>query len=384
MSRQLETTWAPERLWTAAACGAALWAVWDSEAYAFNGLVLSGRPALAGAVGAAASLVLLWHARRPVLVASLAAVGHLLAYVPGALGLAMFATGTRVPDRRGLVVPVAAGTALALVGIRGGTPAPGLRENSVALALALGPLLAGYAIGRHHERSAADRRRMGELERERALWAERATAQERSRIARDMHDTLAHRLSGIVLTANALLSSPAALPGASSRAVERIRSDGRKALEELRETLGLLEPGGCAGRATAPADRIVTLVEEVRRDGTRAELHVDGHPEVLPEPVQLTAYRVVQESLTNVARYAPGAAIAVTLCCNPDGLRVEVTDTGARRPVEAVLPSGGSGLAGLAQRVAQLGGAFTAEPRGEGFTVRALLPHASARAVEEG
>ncbi|MER5561274.1 histidine kinase [Streptomyces sp. NPDC002506] len=382
MSRHIETTWATERLWTAAACAAALWAVWDSEAYAFNGLALSGRPAAAGAVGAAAGLVLLWHARRPVLVASLAAIGHLLAYAPGALGLAMFATGTRVPDRRGLVVPVAAATALALVGIRGGAPSPGVRENSIALALTLGPLLAGYALGRQHERSAAARHRVGELERERVLWAERAVVDERSRIARDMHDTLAHRVSGIVLTANALLSSPAALPSASSRAVERIRSDGHRALEELRETLGLLEPDDSAD--AAPVDRITALVEELRRDGTRAVLHIDGHPEVLPEPLQLTAYRVVQESLTNAARYAPGAEIAVALRCGPEGLRVDVADTGARHPVKTVLPSGGNGLAGLAQRVARLGGTFEAGPRGEGFAVHALLPHGAARAVAPG
>ncbi|MFD9825084.1 hypothetical protein ACFWW0_40630, partial [Streptomyces violascens] len=135
MSRQLETTWAPEHLWTAAACGAALWAVWDSQAYALNGLALSGRPGLAGAVGAAAGLALLWHARRPVLVASPTAGGHLLAYAPGALGLAMVTTGTRVPERHGLVVPVAGASTLALVGIWGSISAPGMRETSVAPAL---------------------------------------------------------------------------------------------------------------------------------------------------------------------------------------------------------------------------------------------------------
>ncbi|WP_370424189.1 sensor histidine kinase (plasmid) [Streptomyces sp. QH1-20] len=247
----------------------------------------------------------------------------------------------------------------------------GVRETSLAAALVLSPLLVGYAIGRRRERCATARRQM----REREVWEERAAARERSRIARDMHDTLAHRVSGIVLTANVLLAASDSLPAASALAVERIRKEGHQILEELRDTLCLLASRAAAVHTPAThVDRIVALTDQLRSDGTTVCLKIDGHPEVLPDPIQLVAYRVVQESLTNTIRHATGADVSVLLQCEADGLRVEVSDTGARRTPDKTLPSGHHGLSGLAERVSLLGGTFSAQRCGEGFAVRAFLP----------
>lgn len=222
------------------------------------------------------------------------------------------------------------------------------------------------------------RDRAERAEREQHLLAEQARAEERRRLAGEMHDVVTHRLSLMVLHAGAL--------GVSSReqavrtASEDIRREGALALDELRELVGVLRNGTEAGARTLspeqPGDPAL-LVEESRSVGVTTALSVDGDPAQVSPTVARTAYRLVQEALTNVRKHAPGASATVELRYHPGGLDVAVGNTAAAGPPDPALAGTGSGagLAGLRQRVELVGGRFDAGPvPGGGFRVGAILP----------
>ncbi|RSM34388.1 two-component sensor histidine kinase [Amycolatopsis balhimycina DSM 5908] len=222
------------------------------------------------------------------------------------------------------------------------------------------------------------RDRAERAEREQHLLAEQAGAEERRRLAGEMHDVVTHRLSLMVLHAGALGVTSA--DPAVRTAAEDIRREGALALDELRDLVGVLRNGAEAGPRTlspeAPGDP-ARLVEESRSVGVPTELAVDGDPAQVSPTVARTAYRLVQEALTNVRKHAPGATVAVSLRYHPGGLDVSVDSTAAARPPDPALAGSGSGagLAGLRQRVELVGGRFTAGPApGGGFRVGAILP----------
>ncbi|MEV7094307.1 histidine kinase [Amycolatopsis sp. NPDC051045] len=222
------------------------------------------------------------------------------------------------------------------------------------------------------------RDRAERAEREQHLLAEQARAAERRRLAGEMHDVVTHRLSLMVLHAGALGVTSA--DPAARTAAEDIRREGALALDELRDLVGVLRNGVESGpRTLSPAEPgdPARLVEESRSVGVTTELVVDGDPAQVSPTVARTAYRLVQEALTNVRKHAPGAAATVSLRYHPGGLDVSVGNTAAARmPDPALAGSGsGAGLAGLRQRVELVGGRFDAAPApGGGFRVGAILP----------
>jgi signal transduction histidine kinase len=244
----------------------------------------------------------------------------------------------------------------------------------IAAAIAAGVLM------RNRERIFVDtERRAAEAERDRAAAAERAVATERSRIAREMHDVVAHSMSVISVQAAAGREIVHTNPDKAAEVFARIETVGRESLAELRRMLGVLRETGEGGPSLTPQPGIGDVpaaVAESTEAGVPTELVVDGDPRPLPPGIELAAYRIVQEALTNIRKHAGRSASArVHLRYEPTSLLVEVRDDG-RGAASALAGIGaGHGLIGMRERVEVYGGELWAGPqRGGGFTVRASLP----------
>jgi signal transduction histidine kinase len=211
-------------------------------------------------------------------------------------------------------------------------------------------------------------------ERERDLAAREAVVEERARIARELHDVIAHHVSMIVLQAGAerrVLGDA----NASTRAVlETVEQSGRGALTEMRRLLGMLR--GDANEPLTPQPGlgdVSTLVGQLREAGLPVELRIDGERRELPVGIELSAYRIVQEALTNALKHAGDAHATVHVRYGPDSLELEIADDGAGVITRA--SGGGHGLVGMRERVALYGGRFDASRNpGGGFVVRVKLP----------
>jgi signal transduction histidine kinase len=213
------------------------------------------------------------------------------------------------------------------------------------------------------------------LEAERHAEAKIAAAAERARIARELHDIVAHHVSVMVVQADGAGYVLQSDPGRAANALAAVSATGRQALTELRRLLGVLRSDAeQAVLAPVPGlGELRELLDQSRAAGLEVSYTLSGVPRELPEGAELAAYRVVQESLTNTRKHAGLAATsAVTLQYEPDGLVVAVTDDGIAAPTGE---PGGHGLAGMRERVAMYGGTVTAGPLpGGGFGVRAWLP----------
>jgi signal transduction histidine kinase len=223
------------------------------------------------------------------------------------------------------------------------------------------------------ERSEAERVRLLESEQEQRARA--ATVDERNRIARELHDIVAHSLSVIVVQAEGGRALAARHPERAGEVLGTIAETGREALTETRRILGVLREGReGTGAEYGPQPGLADIADLVRRTSDRAELTTFGAPPPLAPAVGLTAYRVVQESLTNVLKHAgPGARARVVLACTADAVEIEVADDGGT----ATVPDGqGHGLRGMAERVSLHDGELSAGPGpGGGFVVRARIPY---------
>ncbi len=224
-------------------------------------------------------------------------------------------------------------------------------------------------------RVVGDRERRAQLAaRERDLAAREAVVVERARIARELHDVVAHSVSVMVVQAQAgsrLLDRPD-----EARGVFRsIETTGREALVELRRLLGVLRTRD-EQPVTTPQpgiDSLASLVEQVRAAGLRVDLRLEGEPSDLPPGVDLSAYRIVQEALTNTLKHAGRAEAEVIVRYQPAALEVEILDNGVGVP--ACVNGSGHGLVGMRERVALYGGTLEAGARnGHGFAIRARLP----------
>ncbi|MBV1851712.1 sensor histidine kinase [Catellatospora tritici] len=342
-----------------------------------NGL-LGDRWAASELVTALAGVVLLFRRRWPLAITVFVLAAHLLAFTPIPFAVMMYTMGTVARRWWQLVLLACVGVAVqALSAIEG--LIVDVRAWAYTLTFALGPLVLGYAAGVRQDLVVSLRERAGDLERERDLMARTARRDERARIAREMHDVVAHRVSNIVVTASALRLGPAVADPEVSAEVERIRDEGRAALTELRGILGLLKGAGGEDAPRAPqptAADLPELVERARQTGRMPVAYdVTGYPELLADPVQRAVYRLVQEALTNAVKHAPGAAVRVSVRCAADGVHAAVENDAPRDPGREQLPSGGHGLIGLSERVALLGGRFDAQPLpGGGFRVSAMIP----------
>ena len=210
-------------------------------------------------------------------------------------------------------------------------------------------------------------------ERERDQRARMAAAAERARIARELHDVVAHHVSVMVVQADGAGYAIGSDPEQARQAVGTISRTGREALAEMRRLVGVLREDGGETDYT-PQPGLAQLEDLVRGAGVPAVLRVTGTPGELPEGVQLAVYRIVQEALTNTLKHGgPRTRAVVELDCGGAELVVRVTDDG--RGAAAPLASGGHGLVGMRERVAMYGGQVTAGPRpGGGFEVLARLP----------
>jgi signal transduction histidine kinase len=204
-----------------------------------------------------------------------------------------------------------------------------------------------------------------------------AVAAERVRIAHELHDVVAHNVSLMVVQAQALGATAPAEAADTRRATTQIADLGREAMAEMHRTLRLLrdDDGGSAARAPQPGlDRLPDLLERTRAAGVPVALEVQGSPRPLAAGVELSAFRILQEALTNVVKHAHGAAAIVRLRWDADALVLVVHDRGGGG--DAVVAPGGHGLVGMQERVALFGGRLRAETvPGGGFRVEATLPY---------
>jgi len=241
------------------------------------------------------------------------------------------------------------------------------------LRTAVGPLLALYFSARH-EMLQALRDRAERAERERYLLAEQARAEERARLAGEMHDVVTHRVSLMVLQAGAL--GITATDEATRQAAEELRAAGVQALDELRDLVGILRTAPEDDQAL-PVSGLAELVGESTAVGTPAEFVQEGDPALASPVVGRTAYRIVREALTNVRKHAPGAHVIVRVSYDESQVRLSIRNTAAAAPPANGLAATGSGLglAGLRQRIELVHGTLHASgtPDG-GFCVEATMP----------
>lgn len=226
--------------------------------------------------------------------------------------------------------------------------------------------------------------RASRLEKEREAQAKVAVAAERARIARELHDVVAHNVSVMVVQADGAAYVLDTAPDQAKKALETISSTGRQALAEMRRLLGVLRTGEHqeVGEYVPQPDveQIDDLVEQCRTSGLPVDFKVEGTPRPLPSGVELTAYRIVQEALTNTRKHGgPNAGASVRLVYFDDGLGLLVEDDGKGAPHELYEEGGtdgqGHGLIGMRERVGMVGGTLDAGPRpGGGFRISALLP----------
>ncbi|GAA4624863.1 histidine kinase [Actinoallomurus vinaceus] len=273
---------------------------------------------------------------------------------------------------------LALGSALAGAGvIAGGHKAvvPSLRPGLVTFLILIPAGLAANAIHTWKQR-------VRTLEAEQKTAMRRAVEMERSRIAQELHDVVTHNVSMMVVQAGAARKVMATAPERAEQALLAVESGGRTAMTELRHVMGLLTMNGddlgqVAVEDLAPPpglDQVPALVERVREAGVQVELTVTGPPAPLSAGVDLAAYRVVQEALTNTVKHAAGARVKITVAYGPCELRVEVTDTGGT-PAAPARTGSGRGLIGLRERLAVYEGVLEAgELPGGGYRVCALIP----------
>ena len=254
--------------------------------------------------------------------------------------------------------------------------------------LTLIPIVVAADVIRTWKRRVDEKRtQLAALEQRRLTDLRHAVELERARIARELHDVVTHNVSMMVIQAGAARRMLEMDLDESRRALLAVEAGGRAAMAELRHVMGLLtmdtdsaDPGGedLAGRADlAPQpglNRLDALVARVRDTGVPVELSMVGQPRPVPSGVELAAYRVVQEALTNMVKHAVGATATVAVEYGADHLRVEVTDTGGS-PGPAAASGNGRGLIGLRERLAVYGGTLQSGHRlSGGYRVRALIP----------
>jgi signal transduction histidine kinase len=287
--------------------------------------------------------------------------------------IAAYSAAIYSPYRSAMVYSLGAG-AILLATTRGGQ-IPTITRSFVPFLFLIPIVLGANAIGNW-------RQRLQDVEEEREAAMLRAVEQERARIAAELHDVVSHNVSVMVVQAGAARKVLATSPDLAREALLAVEDSGRAAMAELRHVMGLLtmtsqggDPAGTADLAPQPGlEQIPALVERIRNGGVRVDLAIEGDVIPLPSGLDLAAYRVVQEALTNAVKHAVGALIRVTLDYSPHRLKVDVVDTGGT-PSASAATGNGRGLVGLRQRLAVYGGTLSAGPRlTGGYMVSAVIP----------
>jgi signal transduction histidine kinase len=279
-----------------------------------------------------------------------------------------------------LAVAVAAAAAAVLLAelFLAGGHGPTLMQTAAHVSLVAIPVLAAEALRNRRAYIQVLLERLEQAEREREEEVERRAQQERLRIARDLHDVVAHTLTTINVQAGVASHLLDRDPGPARDALASIEAESHEALEELRAILGMLrEQGNGQAAPLEPAPDLRSLdalIDQARGTGLDVSFQVEGEqPAEVPGAVQLAAFRIVQESLTNARRHAPGAATQVTLAYRPDRLRLAI-ENDVRQTGNGV-GSPGIGILGMRERSTALGGTLEAKRSGERFRVVADLPY---------
>jgi signal transduction histidine kinase len=343
----------------------------------------TGLDTLGWVLAVAESAALCLRNRHPVPVAVFALVACLVYYAVSdvhgpiwpAFLIALYTVASRAQPAIAVVLVTIALIAFAYEGKGTGTPhlagaAPFLLAGWLVAAIAVGGVVHNRrAFLREAERHAQDAR----LRREEELRLR--AAEERLRIARDLHDVLGHNISLINVQATAALHRMGSQPERAGPALTAIKASSKEALRELRTTLGVLRQVD-EDAPTDPAPGLAGLSALVDRAGTAdlsVSLEIAGRPRDVPAEVGLAGYRIVQEALTNVTRHAGASTAMVRVRFDDRHVTVEIEDDGGGAPMAAI--GSGSGLRGMAERAIALGGEFVAGPLpGRGFRVSARLP----------
>jgi signal transduction histidine kinase len=372
----------PSPSWSEVLLAIALTAAIELELWAGGHLTSAGHAGAAALV----TLPLAFRFRRPIAtmtVVSAAVVAEMalgdrsgdpIAAIVAVL-LALYAVGSRTAGWRfwaGGVI--AAAGILTSVLIREGV-------NSDLMSAVLAPaagLLIGRALGVLRFETDALEERASELERERDERAAQAVAEERARMARELHDVIGHSISVMGVQAGAVRSVLRPDQEREREVLLAVERTGRQAVGEIRRLIGLLRTDDeRIGDPSPSLKRVEQLAAEMRRAGLAVELRVEGELDAVPPGPDLAGYRIVQEGLTNALKHAPGAHVSARVCATARELSIEVVDDGAGSRARSNGDAGhlGHGLLGMRERTSLYGGELTTGPRpGGGFGVHARIP----------
>jgi signal transduction histidine kinase len=330
------------------------------------------------------TLSLLWRRRFPLVVLAVAFLGIAVPDTAHGIGnnasapfagllVAAYASGAYTSRRDGRI-------AAGLIGVAVVAMSLAIGEDAVGDAIFIGGILyavwgAATVVRSRHELATALAARTIELEHEREETARLAVAEERARIARELHDVVAHNLSIMVVQAGAERRALGDERPETTEVLATIEQTGRAAMAEMRRLLGMLRRSDDE-LALAPQPSLAhldDLVAQVREAGMPVDLRVEGEPRPLAPGIDLSAYRIVQEALTNALKHAGPASARVVVRYGTNELDIEIADDGAGDEADA--PPGGHGLVGMRERVALFGGDLATGRRlGGGYAVRARLP----------
>jgi signal transduction histidine kinase len=335
-------------------------------------------PAIHALVTAVVMGSLAWRRRFPLAVLALVLAGMFALGDPqgqflifAALVIAAYTTGSVLDGPRSLLgLGLAVGPLAVTLVAEDAEPA-----DLVAVAVLYGGAwVVGRLVRERSRRAEQLEERSARLERERDEQARQAVATERARIARELHDIVAHSISVIAVQTQAVRRRLDPHQTREADDLRAIEATARQAMAEMRRLFGVLRADGeRPSLAPQPGlDQLERLLEETRAAGLAVDLHVEGEPVPLPPGVDLAAYRIIQEALTNTRKHAGAAAAEVRLCFGDHRLELTVTDDGTPT---ANGSRGGFGLVGMRERVTLYGGSLQAGPRpGGGFAVQATLP----------
>ena len=326
---------------------------------------------------------LAWRRHTPAVTALVCAAGLVLKTACGlrldglallaAILVAAYSVGRHLPARRAALVTgiMLVAAWLSLFGL---DPVDRTVANYPFVALwTCGPAAAGAALRAQLERTAAVADRAARAEMMREQYALAAVVDERARLARELHDTVAHAVSLMVLNAGAVRSRLPEGSAAERAALAAAEDQGRRAITELRQMLGVLRTGGETTEPLPTLARVDELVDESRALGLRIDVEVVGEPVELPAALEVSAYRIIQEALTNVRKHAAASSVAVRLDYAADALSVTVSDDGVGPEIHS--RPNGHGLVGIRERVDLHGGTLRTEAGpGGGFVLCARLP----------
>jgi signal transduction histidine kinase len=296
----------------------------------------------------------------------------------------MYTVGAHVSGRRGQVAAVGLTTlAVAVIALDpAGSKQSAANDLVTAMMFVVIPIAVGRTLAARRALTRELRDKAARLQREREDQAREAAIAERMRVARELHDVVAHSVSVMVIQAQAARRVAATDRDGARRALGVVESSGRDALAEMRRMVGVLRRGDAALAASdAPGlAQVPALADRARAAGLPVELHVEGHAHPLPPGLDLAAYRVVQEALTNVVKHAGPARACVTMRYAEEELWLEISDTGrglASEPADG----GGHGLVGMRERLGLYGGELSVGcPHQGGFAVQARIPLAGVTA----